>query len=310
MPTIPSPPAIIPGGTVTPCGYNPSAQAALGPGWVGHDYESSGPWHITTQSLGFNYDRVAIGEVSSMFVGLSSVSINPTIGQTVMIIQGTAYVDTHKSTEWLNCSGIVTGGAPNTGCLYQQPQRFSLEQIQIVDGIDYGRPASGTFGPRGTLTTIQPYVYRRPWKEGIDQETDLYAEFQTNAFNFSAVMLEDMGQCTYQSDIPAGPIEHLFHGQQAKQNAFSIHTVLGTGNGRRFCKLWAYDIDPTVRNPLPESYAASQDSIQHVQQFTDLVGRYFTTGKFQAQSGHILPAMPHYNAKRHDWTGWPDGSLG
>jgi len=275
-----------------------ASSSPLGPGWVDHSYESSGPWFLINQAMNYSYARVPIGAVSSMFVGLSAVDFGNVVGQTVLVIEGNATTAGVSSTDWLTCSGVDPHGAA-ASCIYQQPQIFGVDSVSVVDGVSYGTPADGTFGPGGFVYTVQPFELRRyladddeEWNEGL-----------IGAYNFSAVMLSDMGDCIYTSEPPVQGHPGFLNAMETKARFWTIHSTLGLGNGREFCKRWAYDVDPSLTAQKAGGYSTAQDAQQDVQILTDNLGWAYRWGQLKAQNGIHLPPMPHYNPNRHQWTG-------
>jgi len=286
-------PVIVPITPGTGIGPYPTSQNLVA-GTTGHGFQASGPWFIESQSLGYNYHRVPIGEVSSMFLGLSSVDINPMIGQTVMVCEAWAFLDGVSAIDWYECSGI--SGGVVSGCEYQQGQRFALDVMQEVDGIAYGASTPGCFGPGGNCYSASAYYGRRLLKDGdFDYHYDI-----THAYNFSAIMLEDMGDCQYFSDTPTAGTAGVNSGQELKERFFTIHTTLGLGSGRVFCKNWTYDVWPALRNQKPQGYSRAQDRREDVQLFTDGLGKHIQNGLMVGATGVHLPAIP-YDIFKHSW---------
>ena len=157
--------------------------------------ELSGPYAYCTQSLTLRYSRKP-----RLSYNGSKYSTGMSLGQFsgVVPVNGTML---HVDIWTVNtCSKIEQ---PFTTSAYEQKQKFALNALSTDQyGQSYGSVSGFIFGPNGSITTTQPWIYIRPWDTTIDTE---YVEITQGTSHGFAASTVDTNGCTTgfwkQSDI-------------------------------------------------------------------------------------------------------------
>jgi len=251
----------------------------------------SGPWFIETQTLTYDYTRVPIGSVSSMSVGLSSVTLNGKIDKTILLIVANAEYHAVSSNVFFSTSS------------FQQAQKFLVHALSSgPQGETYGSGiGTGAFGPRGRVLTFQPFYSRKPYVEGRDI---IQSQASRGAMNFVAVSLSSNNGVS----IPVILNEYqTLEDLMTPEHIHSWNTMMGTQG-----TVLGIESQPQLGIKFG-SYRIEQDKVEDVQITTDQIGTLFKQGYLTDGAGRPVGTISHgtgmhnvsvseYDVTQHNWT--------
>ena len=251
----------------------------------------SGPWFIETQSLNYNYLRVPIGSVSSMSVGLSSITMEGKIDKTVLLIIADCNYTAVSSNTFFATSS------------FQQAQDFIVQSVSAdANGETYGSSlAVGAFGPRGRVITDHPYYSRKPYVEGRDI---IQTQSSRGAMNFVAVSVSSNNGVS----IPVILNEYQsLEDLMTPEHAHSWNTMMGAKG-----TLLGVESQPQLGLKFG-GYSVQLDTIDDVRVTTDEIGRLFKDGHLTDGAGRPAGTEHHgagmhnvsvnmYDYTHHNWT--------
>jgi hypothetical protein len=149
----------------------PNQSNCSGGGWIqtpsgtaSSGLTTSGDFAYYTQTSRIQYTRKPIyvqqwGNNSTYNITLSQASaVQPiTASEFVMIIDAK-----------VTCTKITQ---PLTASSYEQKQKFKISGKSVDQyGNSYGTVSGFLFGPQGSVDTIQPWIFIRPWNNDFDSE--------------------------------------------------------------------------------------------------------------------------------------------
>ena len=280
----------------------PTADPSLGAGNWGTELFStsggfsgspdlSGPWFIEYQTLNYDYLRVPIGSVSSMGIGLSSITLNGQIDKTILLVVANA--EYHA----------VSSDSYYTSGYYQQPQQFQVQAVSSdANGQTYGSSlAAGAFGPRGKVITNQPWYSRRPYIAGRDT---LQSQVCHGAMNFVAVSVSSNNGVAIPVILNAyQTLEDLM----TPAHAHSWNTMMGAKG-----TLLGIEAQPQLGIKFG-GYSINVDKVEDVQVMTDTIGNLIKLGHLTDGAGRPVDTWNHgngmhnvivseYDVTQHNWT--------
>ncbi len=251
----------------------------------------SGPWFIETQSLNYNYLRVPIGSVSSMSVGLSSITMEGKIDKTVLLIVADCHYTAVSSNVFYATSS------------FQQAQDFVVQSVSAdANGETYGSSlTAGAFGPRGRVITDHPFYSRKPYVEGRDV---IQTQSSRGAMNFVAVSVSSNNGVS----IPVILNEYqTLEDLMTPEHAHSWNTMMGAKG-----TLLGVESQPQLGLKFG-GYRVELDKVDDVRVTTDEIGRLFKDGHLTDGAGRPVSTVNHgtgmhnvlvnmYNYTHHNWT--------